>query len=216
MTLTTKASISPRDTGARHTGLPHRTVALVCHPDCRSESVRGIDVHVYQISGGALAFTYILDAELARLRIPPPRPPRRMDGLWRHTCFEAFVALDGEVAYREFNFAPSGEWAAYAFGNYRDGAPLARDIDPRIAVRRGEDRLELDAVMDADFLPPTKPGVQFRLALSAVIEEQSGALSYWALKHPPGRPDFHHPEAFALGICRTWPRQIPDAEPRAI
>jgi hypothetical protein len=33
-----------------------------------------------------------------------------------------------------------------------------------------------------------------------VIEEKSGLLSYWALKHPPGKPDFHHPDAFALEV----------------
>src|SRR3546814_3736372 len=33
-----------------------------------------------------------------------------------------------------------------------------------------------------------------KLALSAVIEELDGTKSYWALAHPPGKPDFHHPD----------------------
>jgi hypothetical protein len=33
-----------------------------------------------------------------------------------------------------------------------------------------------------------------------VIEDADGSLSYWALAHPPGRPDFHHTEAFALDL----------------
>jgi hypothetical protein len=37
----------------------------------------------------------------------------------------------------------------------------------------------------------------WRLGLSAVIEDSSGAKSYWALAHPPGKPDFHHPDCFA-------------------
>ena len=37
--------------------------------------------------------------------------------------------------------------------------------------------------------------------LSAVIEEKSGAKSYWALAHPPsGPPDFHHPDCFVLEL----------------
>ena len=36
--------------------------------------------------------------------------------------------------------------------------------------------------------------------LSAVIEDPNGVLSYWALRHPPGKPDFHHPDTFALEI----------------
>ena len=38
------------------------------------------------------------------------------------------------------------------------------------------------------------------VALSAVIEETDGAKSYWALAHPPGPPDFHHPDCFALTL----------------
>ena len=36
-----------------------------------------------------------------------------------------------------------------------------------------------------------------RMGLSMVIEELDGTKSYWALAHPPGAPDFHHPACFA-------------------
>jgi hypothetical protein len=39
-----------------------------------------------------------------------------------------------------------------------------------------------------------------RLALAAVVEEDDGRLSYWALQHAPGNPDFHHPECFTLEL----------------
>ena len=38
------------------------------------------------------------------------------------------------------------------------------------------------------------------LAVSAVIEETDGTKSFWALRHPPGPPDFHHPDCFALTL----------------
>jgi hypothetical protein len=38
------------------------------------------------------------------------------------------------------------------------------------------------------------------MEVSAVIEENSGAKSYWALKHPPGKPDFHHADGFDLTL----------------
>jgi hypothetical protein len=31
-----------------------------------------------------------------------------------------------------------------------------------------------------------------------VIESADGSISYWALRHPAGRPDFHHLDGFAL------------------
>ena len=99
--------------------------------------------------------------------------------------------------YREFNFSPSGEWAVYAFRGYRDGGELESELAPGIMVRRTLNRLELDAAICQDVLPP---GRSLRLGLSAVVEDADGVLSYWALRHPPGRPDFHHTDAFALQL----------------
>jgi hypothetical protein len=40
-----------------------------------------------------------------------------------------------------------------------------------------------------------------RVGLSAVIEANDGTLSYWALKHPAAKPDFHHPDSFVLELA---------------
>jgi hypothetical protein len=177
--------------------------ALRCHPATRAQLVRGVEAQVSWGHGGALALSFALEGDLARLRIPAPQPSRREDNLWQHTCFEAFLRHKGKPTYCEFNFAPSGEWAAYAFRRYRDGTPLVQDLDPRIVVRRTRDRLKLNALIELECLPPVQPRTQVQLALSAVVEDEQGVLSYWALTHPPGRPDFHHPDAFALEL--EWP-----------
>jgi hypothetical protein len=39
-----------------------------------------------------------------------------------------------------------------------------------------------------------------RFGLAAVIEETSGRRSFWALAHPPGKPDFHHADCFTLEV----------------
>ena len=106
------------------------------------------------------------------------------------------MAEDGP-GYREFNFSPSGEWAVYAFRSYRVGGELDVELAPGIVVRRTMNRLELDAEICQDILPPGRP---LRLGLSAVMEDADGELSYWALRHPPGKPDFHHTDAFALQL----------------
>ncbi len=178
------------------------TVELQCHPTSRAQSARGIQAQVGWGQGGALALTFSLTGDVVRFRIPTPQPSRRADGLWQHTCFEVFIRHEGEPGYYEFNFAPSGAWAAYAFSRYRDGAPLAQAVDPRIAVRRAEQQLELDALIRLECLPLAPLCARLQLALSAVIEDKQGVLSYWALTHPPGRPDFHHPDAFVLELER--------------
>lgn len=176
-------------------------VVLACHPGTPAKCVRHIDAVVAQ-SGGGIAITYSLQGELKGLHIAAPGLPRRAEGLWQHTCFEAFICAEGTPAYREFNFAPSGEWAAYAFRDYREGAPLGSDFDPKIAVRSTAGRFELAAFVPADCLPAGAPEKTLRLGLSAVIEEEGGGLSYWALKHPLDRPDFHHRDSFVLEIAR--------------
>ncbi len=144
-----------------------------------------------------LTLTYSLEGDVSRMRLPSPCPARRADGLWRHTCFEAFVALDAEPAYLELNFSPSGEWASYAFSAYREGMAAADTGAPTIAVERGASGVTMNAAI---CLTELRGGAPARVALAAVVEETSGDLSYWALEHPPGKPDFHHARGFALQI----------------
>jgi len=99
----------------------------------------------------------------------------------------------GAGTYLEFNFSPSGEWAAHAFERYREGTPLGVP-DPGIAVRTDGQALELSASVEVE-------AAKLRVALCVVIEELDGALSYWALRHPAPRPDFHHADGFALEIA---------------
>jgi hypothetical protein len=160
--------------------------------------VYGLEAHVCWAQGATIALTYVLNGDFARLRIPPAGSPRQSDGLWRHTCFEAFVGVKGESAYLEFNFSPSGEWAVYSFRGYRDGGPASdKEAEPKITVRNQSDRIELDALVKLDHLGAIESRGRLRLALCAVIEDNASMLSYWALKHPPGEPDFHHPDGFA-------------------
>ena len=170
--------------------------ALQRHSDAPCAVLRAVDASVER-SAGALELAWQLSGDIARLRIPAPRPPRFADRLWQHTCCEVFVARAGEPGYREFNFAPSGEWAQYAFERYRERAPAAGTPDaPRVG---------LFVTCLVDLMRPrigmaAAPAGRLRVALAAVVESADGSLSYWALRHPPGKPDFHHADGFALEL----------------
>src|SRR6266567_4280950 len=99
---------------------------LMCHPSILLERARSISVMVRRSAGGELQLTFRLDGDIPRIMVAPPSLPRGQ--LWRHTCFEAFIALDGQSGYHEFNFAPSEEWAVYAFSSYRNGGPLTDEL----------------------------------------------------------------------------------------
>ena len=182
---------------------PVHTVSLTCHPETPTEAVRGIAARVSR-TPGKLSVSYVLDGDLKRLRVPAPQAPRMADRLWEHTCCEIFIACKGKPAYYEFNLSPSGEWGAYAFDGYRSRRarePNAEGLAPELAVRGTASLLELDAVIRLDRLSAVDSSAPLSLALCAVIEDNDGDLSYWALRHPPGKPDFHHPEAFALELA---------------
>jgi hypothetical protein len=170
------------------------------HPVTAWPEVRAISARVQRLPEGALAVRYTLTGALDRLRVPQSGTARMGKDLWRHTCFELFLAAE-PPGYHELNFSPSGEWAAYGFQQYRQGDPL-RDpnLAPRMEVRRSEESLELDALvaLRGPMAPYAAP--RLRLGVSAVVEGADGRLAYWALRHPAPAPDFHHPEAFALEI----------------
>lgn len=153
-----------------------------------------VDVELSR-SPGRLALLYVVSGEIGGLSIPAPAPApaARTDGLWQHTCFEAFFRVPGDDSYGEVNIAPSGAWAAYGFESYRAGMIPADMAALRSVTRRTERVFTLETQVE---VPPGP----LRLGLSAVIEEQDGRKSYWALAHPAAKPDFHHPDSFVCEL----------------
>ena len=145
---------------------------------------------------GHLQLRWEVRGALQDLRVPAAGEPRREDGLWRHTCFEAFIApATGAPGYLELNLAPSLAWATYAFSDYRSGQRVAQEApleDPR--CEREAHRLLLAARLSWD------PGPAARVGLSAVLEAADGALGYWALAHTGERPDFHRRDSVVLQL----------------
>lgn len=147
---------------------------------------------------GVVASTNIwfgVSAPPSRFAIPEPSESKRADELWRTTCFEAFLRVDGEEAYREWNFAPSGEWAAYDFASEREGKTNAEVAAPYVRVEDNLTWWALAATIAVEASP------NWVLGLSAVLKEKDGTKSYWALAHPKDeKPDFHDPACFAARL----------------
>ena len=176
-------------------------VLLLAHPYTPGEWVWSISAEVGLEGRSTLVCRYSLHGEVKRLRVPAARAGRRADGLWRHTCFEVFAAADPAAGYYEFNFSPSLEWAAYRFSEYREGmSPANLTRAPGLQARKTADRLELTAHLHLEGLAELSAPPMLRLGLTAVIEDDGGSLSYWALHHAAGNPDFHDPDSFALEL----------------
>lgn len=177
-------------------------LTLLCHPATPAPVVRAVEASAMMRADGGLTLAFRVWGDMARLLIPMTGASERTELLWEHTCFEAFVAGAIEPAYREFNFSPSGQWAAYAFSDYRqrDDALVLSEA-PQITCSLFAGRLEIEARLAQEGLPDSDGGLQ--IGLAAVIEAADvvdGSHSYWALHHPALRPDFHHRQAFTLEL----------------
>ncbi len=176
-------------------------LALRLHPDSRCTAVIRIGAEIARPRAGRLLLRYVVSGKIADLHLAPAVAAKRADGLWRHTCFEAFVRPASGPVYYEFNLAPSTQWAAYRFDDYRAGTSIVREIGaPRIETRSDGGSYTLQASLSLDRVPDLADDTAWRIGLSAVIEDTGGALSYWALAHPPGKADFHHSDCFALEL----------------
>ena len=163
---------------------------LIPHPDTPPLAVSSIEATIWR-EGDRWHVRYLLDGT-SRLILPEPVEPSRADELWQSTCFEAFVS-SGDQAYAEYNFSPSGQWAAYAFDGPRQGMHNA-DENIEVWLEGGADWIAVEAAVSANLASGSAIG------LTAVIEEEDGTKSYWALAHPANGhnapPDFHDPSCF--------------------
>lgn len=170
---------------------------LQCHPSLTCQVVSGISVTAGFRDDEALQLHYQVTGKPL---LPASQAPAAADNLWQHTCCELFVASAGEASYREFNFSPSGQWAAYGFTAYRQqDQGVCPTVPPQTNIRCLADGFELDALIPRDLLPT---GDLLELSLTAVIEAQDGSKTYWALAHLAQQPDFHLRASFTLTLPR--------------
>jgi len=170
---------------------------LQSHPVTPVSAIDQITVEWSMSEAGTIWLRYHADGNVEEVKLPDNLDQsQRADDLWQHTCFELFLGEPSGERYCEFNFSPSGNWAAYSFDRYRDGMsklPMARP--PEIYMDFSDSHMALGATLA---LPDLWIANELYAGLSAVIEMQDGEKSLWALAHPAARPDFHHRDGFTL------------------
>ena len=179
-----------------------QTHLLVAHPDHPPKSVSQVEARVIGSDASWLRVRWRIEGAQA-LVVPPFAGKGRADELWQTTCFELFLKPEQGTAYIELNLSPSERWNAYDFAAYRwDMSERPFPREPECTLRQGSTFAIFDAAIPLAGLPQAAAA----MALCAVIEEQGGVKSYWALAHPEGQPDFHSP----VGLGAALP--APDAK----
>ena len=168
---------------------------LMLHNTCHLGPIRSVTAEVNATDVGCEA-RFRLEGRVEGIKVPQAAPSVRTDDLWKTTCFEIFWQPIGGTYYREFNLSPSGRWAAYDFDSFREGmrdAPVdAISLSVGQSSTNGVGELTLAASIACELPTPAQ------VALNAIVEHEDGALQFWALAFPPGKPEFHS-EA-----CRQW------------
>lgn len=171
--------------------------ALTRHPSSASPAST-VEAEIVR-TPESLALRYTVMGDIEKLAIPELANPTRADELWKHTCFEAFIMPEPGLSYSEFNLSPTGQWAAYHFTGHRRGmSNIAEASDPGVGSRAFGDRFELRATFDLRGLPNLDGA--WKVGLSVILEDTSGIRSYWAVRHPENKLDFHHLDCFALQL----------------
>lgn len=176
---------------------PTHVLTLVPHPASPVPDGVSVTVAVSCAEAGTWQLDYRLHDAHGVVRWPTAAPRMPSDGLWQHTCCEAFIAVPDSEAYVEFNASPAGQWACYRFSAYRSRADQGQPTwRPLIECAQDGDTTTVSVPIP----PALIPARARELGISCVIETHAGAMSYWAIAHPSAQPDFHHRDSFALTL----------------
>lgn len=157
---------------------------LMLHQTCDLGPIKAVTASIAATESG-FDVQFRLDGNVSAIRLPEAGPSVRTDELWKTSCFEVFWQPIGGTGYREFNFSPSGRWAAYDFDAFREGMRDAPVDAIALSCSHSGNELILKASVAADLPAPAQ------VALNAIVEHSDGAIQYWALAFPPGKPEFH-------------------------
>lgn len=191
--------------------VPFRAAEGAAFPVAMDRSLQGAPAAIelfgsLQRQGEELLLRFRLQGDLEALLLPAPVAlPQRRDGLWQHTCFEAFWGPGGQEGYWELNASPSGDWNLYRFDRYRQGLrpePLPVPLRPSwcLSAAWGEQPAQLTLDLRCPAPPPALGAAGLEASLTAVLEHRQAGLSYWALHHPGAEADFHDRRGFRLQL----------------
>jgi len=179
--------------------LPHALLAFGPTPHPEAWSVRaGI-----RRQGASVSVCWLVAGAVEALPLPPLAARRsRRDGLWEHTCCEAFLAPVASPRYWELDVSPAGHWNFYRFDREREGMttePRLEGLAAFARARHGARGIAITVTLDLAPIPELSTA-PLDVGLATVLAPTPGARSYWALRHVAAVPDFHRRESFLARI----------------
>ena len=146
-----------------------------------------------------LSIHYEAGGELEDIALPAPSDSvSRKHDLWKTTCFEFFLAVQGQPQYWEFNMSPSGNWNVYFMDVYRQVNMREETAFTQLPFEFSVAKNSMYLNLSVNVTPIVKPDHDLEIGIAAIIQTKAGDESYWALAHPGPQADFHLREGFTL------------------
>ncbi|HAZ45222.1 MAG TPA: hypothetical protein DDW76_33880 [Cyanobacteria bacterium UBA11369] len=145
-----------------------------------------------------IGIRYEVTGELKEIALSPfSNAPARQHELWAKTCFEFFLGIKNYEEYWEFNLSPAGHWNVYHFDGYRQGMQEeVAFIKLPFTFENQADKLTLTLHVDLDKIVAEEQLID--VAITTVIKQKNGEITYWALTHRGTEADFHLRESFII------------------
>jgi hypothetical protein len=145
-----------------------------------------------------LLLCYLLRGPLAELAIPDRAgQAERLDGLWRQTCFELFLAPAAGRNYWEVNLSPAGHWNVYAFDDYRSGMRPEAAVSS-LSFNVVKEETSLAVVLELPVSGLVRSGASLAVGPAGVLAATNNETSYWALQHHGPCADFHRRDSLTV------------------
>ncbi|MEH2305825.1 DOMON-like domain-containing protein [Nostoc sp.] len=151
-------------------------------------------------NGNQFAIHYLLEGDLKEIAIAQPsNTSSRKHELWKDTCFEFFLGIKYSQQYWEFNLSPSGHWNVYRLDGYRQGMQEETAFENLpFNVQNQSDSLALALNVDLDKIISMEQAIE--VAITSVIKDRDGEVTYWALTHRGKEADFHLRDSFIIEL----------------
>ncbi len=140
----------------------------------------------------SLVCNFFVKGEMSTLDLTTPKSEnKRLDNLWKFTCFEFFLKNKKQKSYIEFNANLSSQWNLYHFDDYRIGMKEHQyDYNPKVYHHLEKDSLSIDIS-----LPFFDDSYNFG-TLTCILIDNTGKQNFFAPMHADLKPNFHDQKSF--------------------
>lgn len=139
-----------------------------------------------------LQISFSIKGILSEYFFPSKVEQKRVNELWKSTCFELFLANSKTEAYYELNFSSSLAWNFYCLSGYRNELEEVQNVSTsKIEVFKSADEFKIVLEIKIDKLN------EFDICnIACVLLNKKNERIFYSVYHHLDKADFHNRQNF--------------------